>query len=41
MPNIGSKTVCPGVKATANRLKEIEANCRNIIGMRPTITHVD
>jgi hypothetical protein len=41
MPNIGPKTVCPRVNATANRLKEIEANCRNIIGMPPTITPDD
>ena len=36
--DIGSKTICAGVKATAARMRDIEAACRNIAGLWPTIT---
>lgn len=36
--DIGSKTVCPGAKAITNRLKDIQAECKNIVGLWPTIT---
>ncbi len=36
--DIGSRSFYPGVKATAARIKEVEANCQNIVGMWPTIT---
>ena len=39
--DIGSKTICAGVKATAARMKDIEAACRNIAGLWPTITSND
>lgn len=35
--DIGSRRVCPGVKSTVARMKEVEANCRNILGLWPTI----
>ncbi len=39
--DVGSKNVWPGVKATANRMKEIVANCRNIAALWPTIAPDD
>ncbi|HEV2569217.1 hypothetical protein [Sphingomonas sp.] len=35
--DIGSGQVFPGVKATAKRLKDIEAECHNIQALWPTI----
>lgn len=35
--DIGSKRVCPGVKSTVARMREVEANCRNITGLWPSI----
>jgi hypothetical protein len=39
--DIGSRRVCAGVKSTAARMKEVEANCRNIVALWPTITPED
>jgi hypothetical protein len=39
--DVGSKLVHPGVKATASRMKEISANCRNIHAIWPTISQDD
>jgi hypothetical protein len=39
--DVGSKQIWPGVEATANRMKEIVANCRNIAALWPTITPDD
>jgi len=36
--DIGSQTVYPGVKSITARLKDIEAECRNIAALWPTIT---
>lgn len=35
--DIGSKEVYPGVKSTAQRIKDVEAECQNIAGLWPTI----
>jgi hypothetical protein len=35
--DVGSKTVYPGVKSIAQRMKDITAECRNISGLWPTI----
>lgn len=39
--DIGSKKVCPGVKSVVNRMKEIQANCRNITALWPSISPDD
>jgi hypothetical protein len=39
--DIGAKKVWPGVKATAARLKDIEAYCQNIAALWPTIKPED
>jgi hypothetical protein len=36
--DIGSRKPYPGAKATAQRLKDIEAACKNIFGLWPSIT---
>lgn len=35
--DVGNGIVYPGVKATAQRMKDIEAECQNIFGLWPTI----
>ena len=35
--DIGSRTFYPGVKATAARMKEVEANCQNIAAIWDSI----
>lgn len=35
--DVGNGKVFPGVKATAQRMKDIEAECQNIFGLWPTI----
>lgn len=39
--DVGSKAVYPGVKATAQRLKDVDAECRNIAGLWGTIEEED
>jgi hypothetical protein len=39
--DVGSKTVYAGVKSTAQRMKDIEATCRNIADLWPSITDGD
>jgi hypothetical protein len=39
--DIGSQVMVGGLKATIARMREIEAACRNILGMWPTITPDD
>lgn len=36
--DIGRKQMCPGTKSTVNKMKDIEAACKNIAGLWPTIT---
>jgi len=35
--DVGNRKVFPGVKATAQRMKDIEAECQNIFGLWPTL----
>ncbi|SMF04710.1 hypothetical protein SAMN06265365_106169 [Tistlia consotensis] len=35
--DLGSMRVYPGVKSTVQRMKDVEAECRNIAGLWPTI----
>ncbi len=39
--DVGSRRFCPGVKSTVARIKEIEATCRNIFALWPSITPED
>jgi hypothetical protein len=39
--DIGSKTLHPGVKSVVAKMKDIQAACRNIIALWPTITTDD
>lgn len=39
--DVGAKKVCPGVKSVVNRMKEVRANCQNIVALWPTITPGD
>jgi hypothetical protein len=36
--DIGRKQMCPGVKSTINRMKDVEAACKNITALWPSIT---
>jgi hypothetical protein len=35
--DVGNGKVWPGVRATAQRMRDIEAECQNIAGLWPTI----
>lgn len=35
--DVGNRKVFPGVKSTAQRMKDIEAECQNIFGLWPTL----
>jgi len=39
--DVGSKTLHPGVKSVVARMKDIQAACRNIVALWPTITADD
>jgi hypothetical protein len=39
--DVGSKKIHPGVKSVLARMKDIEAACRNIVALWPTITADD
>jgi hypothetical protein len=39
--DVGSKKMYPGAKSILQRMKDIEAACRNIAGLWPTITADD
>jgi hypothetical protein len=39
--DVGSKKISPGAKSVISKMKDIQAACRNIVGMWPTITMDD